>query len=113
MKSLSLIQHPGGEEVMVEVAGQDATEGFDEVGHSKDAIEMLKDWYIGDLAEDAAAPKAEAAPVVKKQAAGTAIADWVAETINVVSAKWIALPYPFKLGVYGLAIFAVYMKNRH
>ncbi|CAJ0930558.1 unnamed protein product [Ranitomeya imitator] len=42
-------QHPGGEEVLFEQAGADATESFEDVGHSVDAREMLKQYYVGDL----------------------------------------------------------------
>ncbi|NXM76382.1 CYB5B protein, partial [Serilophus lunatus] len=42
-------QHPGGEEVLLEQAGRDATESFEDVGHSTDAREMLKQYYIGEL----------------------------------------------------------------
>ena len=31
------IQHPGGEESLLDVAGQDGSQGFDDVGHSDDA----------------------------------------------------------------------------
>uniref|UniRef100_A0A8D1ALS8 Cytochrome b5 n=1 Tax=Sus scrofa TaxID=9823 RepID=A0A8D1ALS8_PIG len=41
-------EHPGGEEVLMEQAGRDATESFEDVGHSSDAREMLKQYYIGD-----------------------------------------------------------------
>ncbi|XP_010188539.1 PREDICTED: cytochrome b5 type B, partial [Mesitornis unicolor] len=44
-----LFQHPGGEEVLLEQAGRDATESFEDVGHSTDAREMLKQYYIGEL----------------------------------------------------------------
>lgn len=44
-----LFQHPGGEEVLLEQAGADATESFEDVGHSPDAREMLKQYYIGDV----------------------------------------------------------------
>eukprot|EP01135_Chromosphaera_perkinsii_P001241 Nk52_evm14s163 gene=Nk52_evmTU14s163 len=43
-------EHPGGEEVLLEVAGVDATQSFEDVGHSTDAREMLEDLYVGDLA---------------------------------------------------------------
>ena len=36
---------------MIENAGIDATEAFEDVGHSSDAREMLKDYLIGELQE--------------------------------------------------------------
>uniref|UniRef100_A0A2K5NS84 Cytochrome b5 type B n=1 Tax=Cercocebus atys TaxID=9531 RepID=A0A2K5NS84_CERAT len=42
-------EHPGGEEVLLEQAGVDASESFEDVGHSSDAREMLKQYYIGDI----------------------------------------------------------------
>ncbi|XP_017562723.1 cytochrome b5 [Pygocentrus nattereri] len=44
-----LEEHPGGEEVLLEQAGTDATESFEDVGHSTDAREMLQQYYIGEL----------------------------------------------------------------
>ncbi|NXW43506.1 CYB5B protein, partial [Nyctiprogne leucopyga] len=44
-----LFQHPGGEEVLLEQAGRDATESFEDVGHSTDAREMLKQYYVGEV----------------------------------------------------------------
>ncbi|KAK7175827.1 hypothetical protein R3I93_000172 [Phoxinus phoxinus] len=45
-------EHPGGEEVLLEQAGSDATESFEDVGHSTDAREMLQQYYIGELHMD-------------------------------------------------------------
>lgn len=42
-------QHPGGEEVLLEQAGSDASESFEDVGHSTDAREMLEQYYVGEL----------------------------------------------------------------
>ena len=49
-----LDEHPGGRDIMTENAGLDATDPFDDVGHSQDAHEMLKDYEMGvvDEAED-------------------------------------------------------------
>jgi len=47
-----LDEHPGGEEILLEHAGQDSTEAFEDVGHSTDAREMLKEYLIGDLIEE-------------------------------------------------------------
>lgn len=44
-----LLKHPGGEEVLMEQAGKDATENFEDVGHSSDAREMMKQYKIGEL----------------------------------------------------------------
>ena len=45
----SILQHPGGEEVLREQAGGDATESFEDVGHSSDAKEMAANMVIGEL----------------------------------------------------------------
>ncbi|KAN0079047.1 Cytochrome b5-like heme/steroid binding domain containing protein [Elaphomyces granulatus] len=42
-------EHPGGEEVMLDVGGQDATEAFEDVGHSEEAREILAGYEIGTL----------------------------------------------------------------
>ena len=47
-----LDEHPGGEEILVEHAGQDATEPFEDVGHSTDAREMMSEYLIGELREE-------------------------------------------------------------
>jgi len=47
-----LEEHPGGEEVLLEQAGKDATEHFEDVGHSTDARTMMKDYQIGELNDD-------------------------------------------------------------
>ncbi|KAM3625010.1 uncharacterized protein V6R79_005542 [Siganus canaliculatus] len=47
-----LEEHPGGEEVLLEQAGADATESFEDVGHSTDAREMLEQYLVGELHMD-------------------------------------------------------------
>lgn len=42
-------QHPGGDELMMEYAGKDATKAFNGAGHSADALRDIKNYEIGDL----------------------------------------------------------------
>ena len=44
-----LDDHPGGEEVLMDRAGQDGTEDFEDVGHSKDARDQLHKYELGEL----------------------------------------------------------------
>ncbi|KAK3051718.1 hypothetical protein LTR09_007018 [Extremus antarcticus] len=50
-------EHPGGEEVMLDVGGQDATEAFEDVGHSDEAREILNGMLIGNLKRQEGDPK--------------------------------------------------------
>ncbi|NP_001279243.1 cytochrome b5 [Callorhinchus milii] len=47
-----LEEHPGGEEVLREQGGGDATEAFEDVGHSTDAQELRKQYIIGEVHPD-------------------------------------------------------------
>ncbi|KAH7069891.1 cytochrome b5-like heme/steroid binding domain-containing protein [Paraphoma chrysanthemicola] len=42
-------EHPGGEEVLLDVGGQDSTEAFEDVGHSDEAREILDGLLVGKL----------------------------------------------------------------
>ena len=42
--------HPGGGEIMLNAAGKDGTDDFEDVGHSPNAYEQLKKFYIGEYA---------------------------------------------------------------
>ena len=45
-------RHPGGEDVMMEYLGYDATMAFRGVGHSKGALRMLEKYVVGILPVD-------------------------------------------------------------
>lgn len=71
-----LDDHPGGAEVLLDVAGADADEFFEDIGHSKEAREELKKHLIGNFKLDAAAIAAmeKAAQERKdKQASGSSL----------------------------------------
>ncbi|KAK4990017.1 hypothetical protein LTR66_005821 [Elasticomyces elasticus] len=54
-------EHPGGEEVLLDVGGQDATEAFEDVGHSDEAREILDGLLIGKLKREDGAPASSSA----------------------------------------------------
>eukprot|EP01108_Squamamoeba_japonica_P005426 TRINITY_DN427_c0_g1_i2.p1 TRINITY_DN427_c0_g1~~TRINITY_DN427_c0_g1_i2.p1 ORF type:complete len:126 (+),score=60.73 TRINITY_DN427_c0_g1_i2:141-518(+) len=49
-----LDEHPGGEEVLLDMAGKDATQEYDDVGHSDEADELMKDYLVGTVVGGAA-----------------------------------------------------------
>ena len=66
-----LDDHPGGAEVMLDVAGQDADEFFEDIGHSKEARIELKKYLIGNFKiDEATKAKMEAEKAAKKAKSG-------------------------------------------
>ena len=57
-----LEQHPGGEEVLLDLAGRDATTDFNDVGHSEEAHKLMKDYLIGKLDPNEVATPAPTKP---------------------------------------------------
>ncbi|KAI9574823.1 cytochrome b5-like heme/steroid binding domain-containing protein [Boletus coccyginus] len=56
-------EHPGGDEVIISEGGacKDATEAFEDVGHSDEARELLSGLLVGDLEESNAPSKSKKA----------------------------------------------------
>ncbi|OAV96531.1 hypothetical protein PTTG_00980 [Puccinia triticina 1-1 BBBD Race 1] len=57
-----LEEHPGGDEVLLSEAGKDATESFEDVGHSEEARTLMEQFCVGSCKQGA--PKGP--PVTKK-----------------------------------------------
>ncbi|XP_011505918.1 PREDICTED: cytochrome b5-like isoform X2 [Ceratosolen solmsi marchali] len=47
-----LVKHPGGIELLLDQGGRDATEPFEDVGHSTDARKMMEPYKIGEIVEE-------------------------------------------------------------
>ncbi|GMI75588.1 ARABIDOPSIS CYTOCHROME B5 ISOFORM E, cytochrome B5 isoform E [Hibiscus trionum] len=41
--------HPGGGEVLLSATAKDATNDFEDIGHSDDARDMMEKYYIGEI----------------------------------------------------------------
>ena len=63
-----LDDHPGGSEVVMEHAGKDADEMFEDIGHSSEARNIMAGFLIGTLKETEE-DKAKKAQAAKKSAA--------------------------------------------
>ena len=44
-----LEDHPGGDEVLLSSTGKDASNDFDDIGHSTSAVAMMDEYYVGDI----------------------------------------------------------------
>ena len=51
MSVTNIIFYIGGEEILIEYAGKETTESFNDIGHSQDAKELMKKYHIGTIVE--------------------------------------------------------------
>lgn len=61
-------EHPGGDEVLLAVTGKDATNDFEDIGHSESAREMMEKYLIGEI--DASTIPVKRTHVTPQQAPG-------------------------------------------
>ncbi|XP_076654410.1 cytochrome b5 isoform X2 [Halictus rubicundus] len=47
-----LLKHPGGGEILMQVGGEDATEPFEDLGHSSYARKMMVEYEIGEIEDE-------------------------------------------------------------
>ncbi|OWR48971.1 cytochrome b5 [Danaus plexippus] len=88
-----LDEHPGGEEVLLELAGRDASEPFEDVSHSSDARSLMKKYKIGELVEaDRTPSKAH-------------VATWDNDTRQEPGNSWSSWVVPLVLGVAATLLY--------
>ncbi|XP_017757313.1 PREDICTED: cytochrome b5-like [Eufriesea mexicana] len=44
--------HPGGEEILLEQGGRDCTQEFEDIGHSRDARDLMLQFKIGEVVQE-------------------------------------------------------------
>lgn len=94
-----LDEHPGGEEILLEQTGTDASENFEDVGHSADAREMMKDYRIGELAEeDKSHPK-------------SAPKSWSSPEAASEGSSWMSYAIPMTLAFVASILYRIYLKD--
>lgn len=97
-----LNEHPGGEEVLLEQAGKNATEAFEDVGHSTDAREMMKKYKIGELVE------ADRVPTDDKKTNK----DWTSDSSEGSNSSWKAWLIPVALGILATLVYRFFILSQ-
>ncbi|KDQ29655.1 hypothetical protein PLEOSDRAFT_1064455 [Pleurotus ostreatus PC15] len=68
-----LDEHPGGDEVILAEAGQDATEAFEDVGHSDEARALLPGMLVGEFEKGSEAQLKSGAAAAQAQRMSSAV----------------------------------------
>jgi cytochrome b involved in lipid metabolism len=97
-----LEEHPGGEEVLLEQAGKDATENFEDVGHSTDARTMMKDYLVGEIIDE------EKSNTPEKQAK-----KWSGDASDDNSSSWKTWLIPMALALTASLIFRFFFLSKN
>ncbi|KAJ6184385.1 hypothetical protein N7519_005686 [Penicillium mononematosum] len=63
--------HPGGADVLIDVAGTDATAAYEDVGHSEDASEILETYFIGTVKDAHEFVQPKVVRVIKQPSSST------------------------------------------
>lgn len=93
-----LDEHPGGDDVLLAATGKDATEEFEDVGHSKTARELMENYCIGEL-DPTSPPIPELEIVSKKQQ------DGILEKVKDLTKQYWVVP----VAVVGITVVASFL----
>ncbi|XP_067203066.1 cytochrome b5 [Linepithema humile] len=86
-----LKEHPGGEEVLLALAGEDGTDCFDSIGHSQEALLLREKFYIGELVGGPRSQPSRKQETNAERPATTANDDWQRKAPKKGTSSW--LPY--------------------
>ncbi|KAF2027310.1 ferredoxin reductase-like protein [Setomelanomma holmii] len=96
-----LRDHPGGADVLLEVAGNDATQAYADVGHSEDADEILKSFLIGTTTETKAPKKSREVKLVKQEPPVSAKGSLPSSYVNIGASSLALVGAAYCISLYG------------
>ncbi|CAH8299039.1 unnamed protein product [Eruca vesicaria subsp. sativa] len=77
-----LDDHPGGDEVILTSTGKDATDDFEDVGHSSTAKAMLDEYYVGDIDSATVPTKTKFVPPTPNQTQSNQSSDFFIKVLQ-------------------------------
>jgi cytochrome b involved in lipid metabolism len=95
-------EHPGGEEVLKEQHGLDASNAFEDVGHSSDAREQMKTYEIGQLHPNDSKKPVKPRPFLDNQNSNTGA--------NNFGTSWIKWLVPLVIVIIAIVYFRLVAK---
>ncbi|KAJ9707745.1 hypothetical protein PVL29_000018 [Vitis rotundifolia] len=96
-----LDEHPGGDDVILVATGKDATDDFEDAGHSNDARELMKSFCIGEL--DVSSPAIPELKITDKKQQ----TDVAQKLLNLTKQYW-AVP----VAIVGISVVAGFLFMR-
>lgn len=90
--------HPGGEEILLEHAGRDGTESFEDIGHSSNARQMMEPLKIGEILEE-------------EKTKETAYESNATSEEDNSSGSWRSWLIPIALGVLATLVYRFFIKS--
>jgi len=97
-------EHPGGEEVLKEQHGKDATNAFEDVGHSSDAREQMKAYQIAKLHPSDIKGATKSRPVIINSSGSTTASR------DETGSSWIKWIIPLVIAVAAVVLFKLLVK---
>ncbi|CAA0833051.1 Cytochrome b5 isoform A [Striga hermonthica] len=99
-----LDEHPGGDDVLLRATGKDATEEFEDAGHSKTARDQMEQFFIGEL-DQLPPPIPELEIVHKKQE----FKERLENVLNLSKQNWV---FPVAVVSLSVAVGVLYLKRK-
>ncbi|VVA92513.1 unnamed protein product [Arabis nemorensis] len=96
--------HPGGDDVLLAATGKDATDDFEDAGHSKSARKLLDKYFIGEL-DETTVPEMPELKIYKKEQPK----DFAQSCIDLTKQYWVV---PVSIITVSIAVSVLFSRKK-